>query len=146
LGLPYLRSHLLAYDAAKAAFVFKRGHDRADYEKALPNLASYYAAIRKVSATPFDVAREAQLELEWWIVHRQRAQHQPGDLEQALAEAAAEFYQIPAQNLMEYGRLRTEAMNLRDTKAVSGGVSEEDWARIEELLRGSWQSLWQAVH
>jgi len=99
-----------------------------------------------VSATPFDVVREAQLELEWWILHRQRAQHQPGDLGQALAEAAAEFYQIPAQNLMEYGRLRTEAMNLRDTKAVSGGVSEEDWARIEELLRGSWHSLWRAVH
>ena len=143
--LPFLRSHLVAFHAAQAAFVFKDGRRRADYEKALPHLTRYYAAIRQVSTTPFAVAREAELELEWWIVHRERAEHQPSDLAQALAEAAAELYQVPAAKLMAYGRLRTEAMNIRDTKAADGGVSEEDWAKIEVLLRQSWQSLWQAV-
>lgn len=143
--LPWLRSYVVAYHAAKAAFVFKDGRSRTDYEKALPDLVRYYGAIRAVSTTPFDIEREAKLELEWWIVHRQREQHAPGDLERALAEAAAALYQIPAESLMEYGRLRTEAMDIRDHKAVQGGVTEEDWKRIEELLRGSWRALWQAV-
>lgn len=144
-NLPWLRSHVVAFHAAKAAFVFKDGRNRADYEKALPDLMRYYRALRKVSTTPFDVEQEAQLELEWWIVHRQREQHAPGDLDRALAEAAAELYRVPAESLMEYGRLRTEAMNIRDRKAVAGGVTEEDWKQIEELLRGSWKALWQAV-
>ncbi len=143
--LPWLRSHVVAFHAAKAAFVFKDGGSRADYEKALPDLVRYYNAIRKVSVTPFDVEQEAKLELEWWIVHRQRDQHAPGDLELALAEAAAALYRVPAEKLMEYGRLRTEAMNIRDHKAVSGGVTEEDWKRIEELLQGSWRALQEAV-
>src|SRR5688500_8950441 len=36
--LPLVRSNVVAYQAAKAAFVFKDGRGRADYEKALPNL------------------------------------------------------------------------------------------------------------
>ena len=132
--LPWLRSYVVAFHAAKAAFVFKDGHSREDYEKALPDLRRYYRAIRNVNTTPFDVEQEAKLELEWWIVHRQREQHAPGDLDRALAEAAAELYRVPAESLMEYGRLRTHAMNIRDHKAVAGGVTEEDWKRIEELL------------
>ena len=30
--------------------------------------------------------------------------------------------------------------------ATRGGVTEEDWAKIHELLRASWQSLWKAVN
>lgn len=143
--LPWLRSHVVAYQAAKAAFVFKDGNSRANYEKALPDLRRYYHALRNVSTTSFDVDQAAKLELEWWIVHRQREQHAPGALERALAEAAAAMYQIPPEKLIEYGRLRTEAMNLRDAKALAGGVTEEDWRRIEELLQGSWRALQAAV-
>ncbi len=143
--LPWLRSNLTAYYAARAAFVFKDGKARADYEKALPYLISFYTEIRKVSNTEFNVERAARLELEWWIVHRERAKHQAGDLERALAEAAAEVYQAPAEKLMEHARLRAEAMKIRDTKAEAGGVTEEDWKRIGELLRASWQSLAQAL-
>jgi len=144
--LPLVRSNAVAYQAAKAAFVFKDGRNRADYEKALPNLINFYTAIRKVSDVPFDVDRAARLELEWWIVHRERARHTPGDLDRALAELPAEIYRVPVERLMEHARLRAEAMTIRDAKAAAGGVSEEDWARIEELLRASWQSLWKAVN
>src|SRR5215813_4545242 len=41
-NLPLVRSNTVAYQAAKAAFVFKDGHSRADYEKALPYLVSFY--------------------------------------------------------------------------------------------------------
>src|SRR5215210_9282979 len=36
--LPFWRSNALAYRAARAAFVFKDGRGRADYERALPDL------------------------------------------------------------------------------------------------------------
>ena len=144
-NLPLVRSNVVAYDAAKAAFVFKDGHNRADYEKALPNLISFYTAIRKVSDIPFDVDRAARLEVEWWIIHRERKTHKPGDLDRALAELAAELYRIPVEKAMEHARLRAEAMTIRDTKAETGGVTEQDWARIDELLHQSWRSLKQAV-
>lgn len=145
--MPLVRSNAVAYQAAQAAFVFKEGRNRADYEKALPYLVKFYAAIREVSDAPFDVDRAAKLELEWWIAHRERARHAPGDLDRALAELPAEVYHVPVEPLMEHARLRAEAMTIRDTKAdTRGGVTEEDWAKIHELLRASWQSLWKAVN
>jgi hypothetical protein len=143
--MPLVRSNKTAYDAANAAFVFKQGKQRSDYEKALPDLVKFYAAIRKMSDIPFDVERAARLELEWWIIHRQRADHAPGDLDRALAELQAEIYRVPVEKLMEHGRLRAEAMTIRDTKAEQGGVTEADWNRINELLRQSWRSLRDAV-
>jgi hypothetical protein len=143
--MPLVRSNQVAYYAANAAFVFKQGRERKDYEKALPDLIKFYAEIRKLSDIPFDVDRVARLELEWWIIHRQRTEHKPGDLEKALAELQAEIYRVPLERMIEHGRLRAEAMTIRDTKAEAGGVSEADWARINELLKESWRSLAKAV-
>jgi hypothetical protein len=144
--LPLLRSNLVAYQAAKAAFVFKDGRGRTDYEKALPNLFNFYGAIRQVGDVDFDVERAARLELEWWIVHRERKRHASGDLERALADLASEIYRVPAERLAEHARLRAEAMEIRDAKAEQGGVNEEDWRRIDELLHASWRSLRLAVN
>lgn len=145
-NLPFLRSNTVAYQASRAAFVFKDGHNRAEYERALPYLVSFYNAIHKVSDIPFDVSRAARLELEWWIIHRERNQHAPGELDRALAELPAEIYGIPAERLMEHARLRAEAMTIRDTEADAEGVTEEDWANIDELLHASWRSLSEAVN
>ena len=144
-NMPLVRSNRVAYHAAKAAFIFKDGRQRSDYEKALPNLVEFYQAVREVSDIGFDVNRAAKLELEWWIIHRQRAQHAPGDLDRSLADLQAEIYHVSVEKLMEHARLRAEAMRIRDTKAEAGGVTEADWARIGELLRESWRSLSQAV-
>lgn len=144
-NMPLIRSNRVAYYAANAAFVFKNGKQRSDYEKALPDLVKFYQSIREMSDLPFEVNRAARLELEWWIIHRERGKYQPADLERALAELQAEIYRVPVERLMEHGRLRAEAMTIRDTKAESGGVAEADWARIDELLHQSWRSLSQAV-
>lgn len=145
-NLPFVRSNTVAYQAARAAFVFKGGHNRQEYEKALPYLLSFYASLHKVSDIPFDVDRAARLELDWWIIHRERDKHPPGDLERALAELSSELYQMPAERFSEYARLRTEAMTIRDTKADHGGVTEADWARIDDLLHTSWRSLFAVVN
>ncbi|MFN2596203.1 MAG: hypothetical protein ABR563_03335 [Pyrinomonadaceae bacterium] len=145
-GFNYWKSQVVAYHAARAAFVFKDGHSRADYERALPDLRAYYAALRDASTSDFDVERASRLELEWWIVHRERAEHQPGDLADALAALAAEIYRVPAERLEEHARARAEAMSIRDDKAAAGGVNEADWSRIDSLLHDSWRSLHQAVN
>lgn len=144
-NMPFIRSNLVAYYGANAAFVFKRGKQRTDYEQALPDLVRFYEAIRKMSDLPFDPQRAARLELEWWIIHRERASHPLQDLEVALADLQVEIYQVPRERLMEHGRLRAAAMAIRDTKAEAGGVTEADWRRIDELLHQSWQSLALAV-
>ena len=143
--MPLIRSNQVAYYAANAAFVFKEGRQRSDYEEALPDLVKFYQSLRNISDIPFDINRAARLELEWWIIHRERAKHPPGDLAHALAELQAEIYRIPIERLQEHGRLRAEAMTIRDTKADTGGVTEADWAKIDELLHQSWRSLAVAV-
>jgi hypothetical protein len=140
-----VKSNVVAYYAANAAFVFKEGRQRSDYEKALPDLITFYNYLHNTSDVDFDVYKVSKLELEWWIIHRERAKHAPGDLDRALAELQAAIYNVPVERLMEHGRLRAEAMTIRDTKAEQGGVTEADWARINELLRQSWRSLATAV-
>ena len=143
--LNFWRRQLIAYRAAKATFVFKDGKSRTDYEKALPDLEKFYASIRDISTTDFDANRAAHLELEWWIVHRERRKYQEGVLANALAETASAIYNLPKEVFTEHGRLRAEAMNIRDSKAEAGGVTEEDWQKIDELLHESWRSLHNAV-
>src|SRR4051794_40959520 len=125
--LRFWRRQLMGFYAAKSAFVFKDGKSRADYEKALPDLEKFYSEIHDISTTDFDVKRAAKLELEWWIVHRERAKYQEGDLANALADAASALYNVPKEKLLEYGKARAEAMKIRDTKAETSGVTEEDW-------------------
>src|SRR5262249_11400776 len=144
--LSFLRSYLVALHGAKAAFVFKDGKSRADYEKAMPDLIDYYTAIRNVSDTPFDIRRAAELELEWWIVHRQRDTHPRADLDRLLAELPAEVYRMPVARFTEHAKYRAEAMLLRDRLAEQEGVSEADWAEIHRMLLQSWRSLWHAVN
>jgi hypothetical protein len=89
--VPFWRACAGAYYAAQAAVVFQRGHDRGEYERALPDLKRYYSIVRRGSDAPFDrgsdapfdVEKSAQLELEWWIVHRERDRREPGGLARA---------------------------------------------------------------
>jgi hypothetical protein len=87
--LPFWRRQLTAFYATRAALVFKDGKSREDYEKALPDVENFYRQIHDLSATDFDIQKAAKLELEWWIVHRERKKYQEGDLARALAETAA---------------------------------------------------------
>jgi hypothetical protein len=138
--LSFWKSCLAGCYAARAAVVFQSGHNRADYQRALPHLVRYYSVIRRASATPFDISRASALELEWWIVHRER-----GDLAHALAEVAAEIYQVPPERFAAHARRRAEAMTLRDDLSARGSLTEQDWRRIGTLLDDSWSSLRTAV-
>jgi hypothetical protein len=145
-GMPFLRSNITAYHAARAAFVFKDGSNRTEHERALPALTRFFSAINRTSATPFDENKVARLELEWWIVHRQREQYGQEALARSLMDVQAAVFRLPSERFSKHGTLRAEAMTLRDTKWAGGGVTESDWSRIHELLQGSWQDLWTQLH
>jgi hypothetical protein len=144
--LPFWQSNITAFHAARAAVVFQRGHGRSDYLLALPDLESFYARIEQHSTAPFDVDNVARLELEWWIIHRERAQHAPSDLESALAALQSGIYRRPAGEFQDHAKARADAMLLRDARAETGGSpSETDWRTIATLLDQSWVGLHTVV-
>jgi len=143
--LPLLRSYSVAYEMARATYLFDQGRARSEYTHVLPQLEEYYEAIRTVNRAAFEPSRVAQLELEEWIVRRQREEHAPEDLATAVAALQAAIYAVPPEALAEHARLRAEALDLRDVRATTGGPTKAEWRRIEDLLRGSWEALWRAV-
>jgi hypothetical protein len=91
------------------------------------------------------VEEAARRELEWWIVHRERARFGRQRLVQTLAELQASVYGMPVDRFQKHAEARADAMLFRDGRAASGGVSDDDWTRIHSRLDESWTSLWQAV-
>ena len=142
---PLLRSYVGAYYGTMAAFVFKQGQQRADFEKALPELQAYFGMLRNTGSVDLDVRRAAELELEWWIVHRHRAGYPVGALGRACAAASAYVYQLAPDAALAHGQLRAAAMLVRDERADAGRLSEADWSDIEALLLRSYQVLQRAL-
>lgn len=140
---PFWRSHCVAYYAAKAAFVFKDGNNRDDYQKALPYLKKYYRLINNISTVSFNVDSAAMTELEWWIIRRERDRHPPAEWEKWLSLGASVVYHLPEASFSEYARLRVQAMLLRDEKGDA--ITEEDWKKINEILLQAWRSFAMAV-
>lgn len=141
---PFWRSYRVAFYAAKAAFVFKDGKNRSDYEKALPHLKKYYTLISNISETPFNADSAAKSELEWWIIRRNRDQHPPEEWENWLVTTASVMYHLPADRFKEYAHLRVQAMLIRDTKG--NAITENDWQDINQLLLKAWQSFATDLH
>jgi hypothetical protein len=139
----FVRSFPIAYRAAKAAFTFKDGRNRADYARAAPDLERYFAAISGLARDPFNARIAARDDLEWWIVRREPEEHTTNDWKRLIAAVASEVYHTPAAQLAEYAHLRVEAMVLRDGKGAQ--ISEDDWAHIGAMLEQSWGSLAEAV-
>jgi hypothetical protein len=141
--LPFWRSYLVSYYAAKAAFVFKDGTNRSDYAKALPYLQKYYGHINDISNTTFNTDTATAAELEWWIIRREREQHPPQEWEPWLAKTAATVYHMPSEKFKEYAHVRVEAMLLRDEKG--NNITEDDWQKIDMLLQQAWQAFSKVV-
>lgn len=139
---PFWRSFGLAFQATKAAFVFKRGQSRADYERALPILTDYYQSIQDLTHERFNVQRVAALELNWWIIHRQRNRYSYADLADALGQTSAALYSQPVSSFAKYAQLRADAMRLCDNAGQRpGGATQADWQRIERGLNRAWSNL-----
>jgi hypothetical protein len=138
-GFSPLASVRIALSAAQAARVFQPTRSRADAEKAIPALITYYGLLRQVAPAAFDPRQVASRELDWWQARREAVD--PRDYGVTIAEVAALTYgkrqDDPA--LLAFGIGRAEAMAYRD--AHSRAITEADWSKIETQLRGAYEKL-----
>ena len=144
-GLSLPKAVYASYVATQAQVVFARQGDRdglaEDY------MRRFYEYVREPVGGRYDPRRAAELEVRWWIVHRQRDQYPDHSaLAEALAQTYAEVYQVPPDRVLAAGEARAAAMDLsdrwnREGKDPSSPLLEE----IAELLTVSYRALSDAV-
>ena len=144
--MSFWQANVTAYKATRAAFVFKKGHQRTDYEQAVPYLTDYYQRLCTLGDLSADPQQVAKLELEWWIIHRERDKYGEAALVEAVANSTAAFYSVNPQTLHDYAVARTAAMIERDNKQQAGSVTEADWQDIQTKLNSSYTSLYNALN
>ena len=109
----------------------------------------FYALVARTAGVPFDPARAAWLEVEWWRVHRERQHGGPDDgqeLERALAHLYAYAYDVPADAMLEAARWRVRAMDLSDRWVAAGRCRDDPLlGRVFRALVRSHTALRDAV-
>jgi hypothetical protein len=133
----------MAWHAAKAARLTQPSQPRAQaFAVGIPPLVKYYEVIQKATGSPWKPEEMAPLELEWWVMRREKATWpQYGE---TISQLTAMTYQIPIERVREACLLRAEMMDYRDQRR-NGGMKPEDWEHISKELGISWQMLKTAV-
>lgn len=108
---------------------------------------TFYEYIREPVGGRYDSHRAAELEVNWWAVHRNRDQYPDHSaLAQALADTYAEVYQLPAERMLPAGEARAAAMDLSDQWIREGKDPNSPLlGQIADLLVRSYRSLSEAV-
>lgn len=134
---------LTAWNAAKAARVFRSSRNREAAEQAIPILERAYSRLARATNAAFDARRAATLELEWW---QQRREHAPPEIyAQTIAQLAREIYSREEYPLIEAAALeRAGAMAFRDAHRHSK-MSDSDWNIVAEKLTRSYHLLHEAL-
>ena len=117
-----------------------------DPDKARAFMRRFYSLLREPGLSP---SRAAELEVEWWRVHRehQREDGSRDALVRALQDLYAYSYSVDPEDARLAASLRAEAMDISDAW-VEAGCDPDDPALAEEraLLVRSYAALLAAVH
>jgi hypothetical protein len=115
----------------------------------------FYRLLRESEGAAFDPARAAELEVEWWRVHRE-AQHAAGAdagaepseaLIDALSDLYAYSYSVDRAAVRPAAALRAEAMDVSDRWVAAGCHPDDPQLATERaLLIRSYAALLSAVH
>jgi hypothetical protein len=107
-----------------------------DPDAAQSQMASFYALVNRAGRLRVDPVRAAELEVNWWRVHRQH-QHDPAvsgaDLVAALIDLYAYTHGAEPETVRRAAELRVEAMDHSDAW-VSNGCSLADPLLAKERL------------
>jgi hypothetical protein len=134
-----------SYLATQAQIVFARQGDQDGLAESY--MRRFYEFVREPVGGQYDPERAAQLEIRWWVVHRQRA-NQPdrSALVDALAASYAEVYQQPAERLRPAAEARALAMDLSDQWQAEGKDPDSPLLeQIADLLVESYRALIEAT-
>jgi hypothetical protein len=114
-------------------------------------MARFYRLLKESEGSHLDPVRAAELEVEWWRVHRENQRVTAGDskdeLIAALCDLYAYTYEADRDEVRPAAALRAEAMDVSD-RWVDAGCDPEHPLLAEEraLLIRSYASLLAAVH
>lgn len=128
-----------------------------DAARAQACMRRFYALIRRAYGEPADPARAAELEVDWWRVHRegQHRQDPPGtgdaepaaELVQALTRLYCYLYGQPEEELRPAAIHRGRAMDLSDEWVRQGRPPDSGLLPLEHAaLVRSYAALLAAVH
>lgn len=125
-----------------------------DPDEARRLMRLFYRLLRKSSDAAFDPVRAAELEVEWWRVHREgqyadaaAGAEPPPALVAALAELYGYTYGVDPGSVREAAALRAEAMDVSDAWVEDGAKpGDARLARERALLVRSYAALLSAVH
>jgi hypothetical protein len=144
-GLSLHEAIYASYINTQAQIVWAR--QGAQDGKAEALMREFYEYVREPTGGKYDSARAAQLEVNWWAVHRNRDQYPDHSaLAKALADTYAEVYQVPAERLLPAGEARAAAMDLSDQWIREGKDPNSPLLeQIATLLVQSYTSLSDGV-
>ena len=122
-------------------------HNDADAARA--SMRRFYELVVDHSGLTLDPTRAAELEVEWWRVHRAR-QRDGGasrdELERALVDLYSYVYSSPPESMHEAARWRAEAMDLSDAWVDAGcDVDDPRLAAERRALVASYAALLDSV-
>ncbi|MEP6894965.1 MAG: hypothetical protein ABI986_05095 [Chloroflexota bacterium] len=135
-----------AYLIARAEIAFAPFPNN-DLPKTYAYVKRFYQFIKNVPHEDFNVERAAQLEVNWWSVHRKlfgNAENQ--ELVEALANLYTEAYGVTSEKLHEAARLRALGMLYSD-QWVNAGKPDGSLLLVqeEEALYKSYLLLKEAI-
>ncbi len=144
--IPFPVSLLAAYYVTRASIAWvPQDHDEAAIRD---NLEKFYRIARRYSGLNFDPQTVAQLEAEYWDVHRRLVgQSDKSAFVQTMAALHAAIFGLNPEQTRESAELRVEANNVLDT--ITGQTSADpmrDWLRCKDLLRRCYGSLHALIH
>ncbi len=138
-----------ALDTVRASIAFAPLQDN-DLPRARRHLARFYARARRAAGIAAEAQTLAELELDYWIVHRElalRRQADPQDYDiEPLITSLANLHAALFDATPEAMRLSAEwrARAARAVDGITGGYSPdvaEDWRRVEDYLQKAYRAV-----
>lgn len=148
-GLPWPQTVWGAWLVLRANQLWAPNPDN-DPEGARRCMERFYAMLARRHGEQIDPRRAAELEVQWWGVHRSH-QHEQGQSEESLVDALtalyAYVYSAPEASVRVAGRERALAMRFSD-QWVKDGCAPESSLIIDEraALVRSYAGLLAGVH
>jgi hypothetical protein len=145
-GVSFVRAVIAAAWLTWAAARF--GRSTGDYDRFAPPIARGYRWLGLPEHV--DVEEVARRELRWWVVRREIGLAAGEAAGEAITRLYAELYEVPESTVVEAGRLRGLAAEVRDRGAAvdpdgAAGEGRAYWPEVARLLRDSYRSLSEAL-
>ncbi|MFI5261216.1 MAG: hypothetical protein ACHQZR_01520 [Candidatus Limnocylindrales bacterium] len=140
------RALVAAVWLTKGAVGFARS--TGDYDRFLPDVVRGYRVLGVPASV--DVEEVGRRELRWWVVRREIGLTAGEAAGEAIARLYAALYVLPVERVVEAGRLRGMAAEVRDRGATADpdgptGAGRTYWPEVSRLLRDSYVALAAAL-